>query len=166
MDVLINQDHATAITVSLPITSEAYAKAALRDAIVSVKNGLRFLVFSSVIKLIALIGLVIVAIPHVAKENLIWVIQPSFNNIGPATLLLFFSFQGYHTPCSYNGLCCRRSCDGYISRIQTISHYCKRRRIATAAIIWLLSHLTGEEATGIAVSIGVFSVIFLLMKTL
>ena len=71
--------------------------------IISARNGLRIVVFSSMIKLTALILLVIVAIPHVSKENLSWVIPPSFSNIGPATLLLFFAFQGFEVPLSNGG---------------------------------------------------------------
>jgi amino acid transporter len=60
----------------------------------SVKNGVRFVLFTGIGKLIPLVLLVLFAIPHVQTENLAWTIQPNINNIGSASLLLFFAFLG------------------------------------------------------------------------
>jgi APA family basic amino acid/polyamine antiporter len=69
----------------------------------SVKNGLRFVIVASIAKLIPLIVLVIIAIPYTDTVNLKWTVQPTTGNIGPATLLLFFAFQGFEVPLSNGG---------------------------------------------------------------
>ncbi len=69
----------------------------------SVKNGVRFVVFASIGKLIPLILLIIVAIPYVKAENLQWVSEPTVSNIGTASLLLFFAFLGLEVPLSNGG---------------------------------------------------------------
>lgn len=69
----------------------------------SVKNGVRFVVFASIGKLIPLVLLVIVATPHVSAENLKWVAEPTVNNIGAASLLLFFAFLGLEVSLSNGG---------------------------------------------------------------
>ena len=63
----------------------------------SVKNGVRFIFFTSIVKFIPLILLVFLAIPHVEAGNLKWVVQPTAATIGPAALLLFFAFLGLET---------------------------------------------------------------------
>lgn len=60
----------------------------------SVKNGVRFTVFAGIGKLIPLLLLVIIAIPHVQADNLKWVVVPTADGIGSASLLLFFAFLG------------------------------------------------------------------------
>jgi basic amino acid/polyamine antiporter, APA family len=69
----------------------------------SVKNGVRFVELAGIGKLIPLVLLVVVAIPHVSAENLKWVIQPVAGNIGAASLLLFFAFLGVEVPLSNGG---------------------------------------------------------------
>ncbi|MBC7937472.1 MAG: APC family permease [Rhizobacter sp.] len=68
----------------------------------SVKNGVRFVVFASIGKLLPLVILIAIAVPHVETENLKWVISPTLDNIGSASLLLFFAFLGFET-CLGNG---------------------------------------------------------------
>ncbi|RYF91387.1 MAG: APC family permease, partial [Chitinophagaceae bacterium] len=63
----------------------------------SVKNGVRFIFFTSIVKFIPLILLVFLAIPHVEANNLVWTVEPTAGNIGPAALLLFFAFLGLET---------------------------------------------------------------------
>ena len=69
----------------------------------SVKNGVGFVVFAGIGKLLALVVLIIVAIPYVEAENLKWVSEPTVSNIGAASLLLFFAFLGLEVPLSNGG---------------------------------------------------------------
>lgn len=63
----------------------------------SVKNGVRFVVFASITKLVPLIILVLISIPHAETGNLKWTIQPTADNVGAAALLLSFAFLGFET---------------------------------------------------------------------
>lgn len=63
----------------------------------SVKGGIRFAVVAGVGKLVPLLLLVVIAIPHVQTANLKWVTEPTIGNIGSASLLLFFAFLGLET---------------------------------------------------------------------
>ena len=58
----------------------------------SVKNGIRFIEFATLGKLVPMIVLVIVAARFVEPANLAWEIDPTVTNIGTASLLLFFAF--------------------------------------------------------------------------
>ncbi|MBC7888099.1 MAG: amino acid permease [Ferruginibacter sp.] len=69
----------------------------------SVKNGVRFIEFATLGKLIPMIVLVIVGARFVAPENLRWVTSPTIANIGTASLLLFFAFLGLEGPLSNGG---------------------------------------------------------------
>lgn len=60
----------------------------------SVKNGVRFVLFTGVGKIIPLVVLVIFSISQVQSENLSWAVQPNSTNIGAASLLLCFAFLG------------------------------------------------------------------------
>lgn len=69
----------------------------------SVKNGIRFVVFASIGKLIPLILLVVIALPKVSVENLNWIYEPTVSKIGTASVLLFFAFLGLEVPLSNGG---------------------------------------------------------------
>lgn len=69
----------------------------------SVKNGIRFIEFTTFGKLIPLVVLVIAGTAFVSTENLQWVAAPGIGNIGTASLLLFFAFMGMETPLSNGG---------------------------------------------------------------
>jgi APA family basic amino acid/polyamine antiporter len=69
----------------------------------SVKNGIRFIEFATLGKLIPMIILVIVAARFVEPSNLAWEIRPTVTNIGTASLLLFFAFIGLEGPLSNGG---------------------------------------------------------------
>jgi len=69
----------------------------------SVKNGVRFIEFATLGKLIPMIVLVIAGASFVATENLRWVTAPTISNIGTASLLLFFAFLGLEGPLSNGG---------------------------------------------------------------
>ncbi len=69
----------------------------------SVKNGIRFIEFAALGKLIPLIVLIIAAAWLVEPANLRWEIAPTFTNMGAASLLLFFCFLGLETPLCNGG---------------------------------------------------------------
>lgn len=69
----------------------------------SLKGGLRFVLFAGYGKIAAMLLLVVLAIPSVKAANLEWVVQPGFANIGAASLILFFAFQGFEVPLCNSG---------------------------------------------------------------
>ncbi|RYZ97569.1 MAG: amino acid permease [Sphingobacteriaceae bacterium] len=69
----------------------------------SVKNGVRFIEFATLGKLIPLILLVIAGAGFINTGNLQWVTTPTVANIGAASLLLFFAFMGFDSPLSNGG---------------------------------------------------------------
>lgn len=60
----------------------------------SVKNGVRFVLFTGIGKIVPLILLIIFAVPKIQAENLSWTIQPTITNLGSASLLLVYAFLG------------------------------------------------------------------------
>ena len=69
----------------------------------SVKNGVRLIEFATLGKLIPLIAVVVAGAALVSSENLRWTIEPTFSNLGAASLLLFFAFIGLDGPLSNGG---------------------------------------------------------------
>ncbi len=69
----------------------------------SVKNGIRFIELAAFGKLIPLMVLVIAGAGYISKGNLQWTIAPTIDNIGSASLLLFYAFMGFETPLSNGG---------------------------------------------------------------
>lgn len=69
----------------------------------SVKNGVRFIEFATLGKLIPMIALVIVGAGFISPKNLEWTVSPDISNIGSASLLLFFAFIGLEGPLSNGG---------------------------------------------------------------
>ena len=63
----------------------------------SVKNGIRFIFLTSILKFIPLLLLILLAIPHVQADNLRWTVPATAQNIGPSAFLLFFAFLGLET---------------------------------------------------------------------
>jgi basic amino acid/polyamine antiporter, APA family len=69
----------------------------------SVKNGVRLIEFATLGKLIPLIAVVVAGAAFLSPENLHWTIEPTFSNLGAASLLLFFAFIGLDGPLSNGG---------------------------------------------------------------
>ncbi len=69
----------------------------------NVKNGVRFIEFTALGKLLPLVILILAGTFFVSPTNLKWVIEPTINNVGSASLLLFFAFMGLETPLSNGG---------------------------------------------------------------
>ncbi|MEJ8841752.1 amino acid permease [Lacibacter sp. H375] len=69
----------------------------------SVKNGVRLIEFAALGKLIPLIAVVVAGAAFLSPENLRWTIEPTFSNLGTASLLLFFAFIGLDGPLSNGG---------------------------------------------------------------
>jgi basic amino acid/polyamine antiporter, APA family len=68
-----------------------------------VKNGVRFIEWVAVGKLVPLVLLVIVAIPSIATENLRWTSSFTVDDIGTASLLLIYAFLGVETAITNGG---------------------------------------------------------------
>ncbi len=61
------------------------------------KHGLRLVMFASLAKLIPLLLLIAFGTAHIQMENLAWEKTFSFQDIGSATLILFYAFLGLET---------------------------------------------------------------------
>ena len=69
----------------------------------SVKNGVRFVEFATLAKLLPVLVLIIIGARFVLTENLRFVTTPDPALIGKASLLLFFAFMGFESPLSNGG---------------------------------------------------------------
>ncbi len=69
----------------------------------SVKNSVRFIELAAFGKIIPLIILVVCSIRYVSPVNLKWIAAPSIENIGSASLLLFFAYMGFEAPLANGG---------------------------------------------------------------
>jgi amino acid transporter len=69
----------------------------------SLKNGVRFIEFAAVGKLIPLALFIILGAGFISTKNLVWTSIPSLTSVGSASLLLFFAFIGMETPVTNGG---------------------------------------------------------------
>jgi basic amino acid/polyamine antiporter, APA family len=69
----------------------------------SVKHSVRLIEIAAFGKIIPLVILIFWGIPHISAGNLKWVIAPTVNNIGAASLMLFFAFMGFEAPLCNGG---------------------------------------------------------------
>ncbi|MEP7268604.1 MAG: amino acid permease [Saprospiraceae bacterium] len=68
-----------------------------------VKYGNRFVIFTTFMKLIPLLLIICFGISHITLNNLKWVANPGMDNIGNASLLLFFAFAGGEAALNVSG---------------------------------------------------------------
>ncbi len=67
------------------------------------KQGVRFIVFTTIAKLIPLLLLVAFGTGHITAENLQWKHALTLNNIGASTLVLFYAFLGIESAVTNSG---------------------------------------------------------------
>lgn len=67
------------------------------------KQGVRFIVFTTIAKLIPLLLLVAFGTGHIVVENLQWKQTLTVNNIGASTLVLFYAFLGIESAVTNSG---------------------------------------------------------------
>lgn len=67
------------------------------------KNGVRFIIFTTLAKLIPLLLLIVFGVRHISAANLQWKNSFTFNDIGSTSLVLFFAFLGIETAVSNSG---------------------------------------------------------------
>ena len=67
------------------------------------KNGVRFIVFTTVAKLIPLLLIIGFGTGHISIENLHWKISPTLTSIGASSLVLFYAFLGIETAVTNSG---------------------------------------------------------------
>jgi basic amino acid/polyamine antiporter, APA family len=67
------------------------------------KQGVRFVQFITVIKILPLLGIVIFGFSHVNSANLHWEHLPSLKTFADTSLVLFFAFAGFETTLSVSG---------------------------------------------------------------
>lgn len=69
----------------------------------SLKHSVRFIELAAFTKLIPLVLLVFAGAGYISSENLHWTISPTIDNIGAASLLLFYAFLGIEVPITNTG---------------------------------------------------------------
>ena len=67
------------------------------------KQGVRFVQFITIIKLLPLFGIIIFGFSHIKASNLHWEHLPSLKTFGNTALVLFFAFAGFETSLSVSG---------------------------------------------------------------
>lgn len=67
------------------------------------KEGVAFIKWITIIKLLPLIGIIIFGLGHINSSNLHWEHLPSLNTFGNTTLVLFFAFAGFETALGASG---------------------------------------------------------------
>ena len=67
------------------------------------KYGVRFIMFTTIAKLIPLLLIIGFGTGHIALENLQWKVSLSLNNIGASSLILFYAFLGIETAVTNGG---------------------------------------------------------------
>ena len=68
-----------------------------------VKYGIRFIVFTTIAKLIPLLLIIAFGTGHIVLQNLEWKIPLTINNIGSSSLILFYAFLGIETAVTNGG---------------------------------------------------------------
>lgn len=71
--------------------------------ILSVKSGVRFVVITTILKIVPLVLIIVIGIFHISKENIIVHSIPEFKTIGETSLLLLFAFFGAETALNISG---------------------------------------------------------------
>ncbi len=66
-------------------------------------NGVRFVILTTLAKLIPLVLLIVFGVSHISVDNLQWKNSFTFNDIGSTSLILFFAFLGIETAVSNSG---------------------------------------------------------------
>ncbi|MGN6533449.1 MAG: APC family permease [Ginsengibacter sp.] len=67
------------------------------------KQGVGFVKFITIVKLLPLIAIIIFGFSHIKIANLHWEELPSFNTFGNTILVLFFAFAGFETALNVSG---------------------------------------------------------------
>lgn len=67
------------------------------------KQGVRFVQYITIVKLIPLFGIILFGIAHVKTSNLHWDHFPSLATFGDTALVLFFAFAGFETSLNSSG---------------------------------------------------------------
>ncbi|HNA16295.1 MAG TPA: amino acid permease [Ferruginibacter sp.] len=67
------------------------------------RYGVRFIIFTTVAKLIPLLLIVGFGTGHISMENLQWKIAPTFSTVGASSLVLFYAFLGIETAVTNSG---------------------------------------------------------------
>ena len=67
------------------------------------KNGVKFVIFTTLAKLVPLLLIVIFGMSHISADNLQWKNPFTFNDIGSTSLILFFAFLGIESAVTSSG---------------------------------------------------------------
>ena len=67
------------------------------------KNGVRFIVFTAIAKLIPLLLIIGFGTGYITVENLHWKVAPTLHDLGASSLVLFYAFLGIETAVTNSG---------------------------------------------------------------
>jgi basic amino acid/polyamine antiporter, APA family len=103
---------ADSLSVIFPVFSNLWIRGLLYFVLLSflvltnirgAKQGVAFIEWITVIKLLPLFGIIIFGFSMINSENLHWEHLPSLNTFGNTTLVLFFAFAGFETALGASG---------------------------------------------------------------
>lgn len=103
---------ADSLTVIFPVFSNPFIRGLFFFVLIAflvvtnirgAKQGVAFIKWITIIKLLPLIGIVIFGLSHINSSNLHWEHLPSLNTFGNTTLVLFFAFAGFETALGASG---------------------------------------------------------------
>jgi len=103
---------ADSLSVLYPAFSNAWIRALLYALILGLlvvvnvrgaKQGIFFVQFVTIIKVLPLVGIILFGFSHIKAENLQWEHLPSFKTFADTALVLFFAFAGFETALGVSG---------------------------------------------------------------
>jgi amino acid transporter len=103
---------ADSLTVLYPVFSNAWIRALLYTLILGqliivnvrgAKQGIFFVQFITIIKVLPLAGIILFGFSHIQAENLRWEQLPSIKTFADTALILFFAFAGFETSLGISG---------------------------------------------------------------
>lgn len=103
---------ADSLSVIYPVFSNPWMRALLFFVLIGfmilinirgTKQGVAFVKWITVIKLLPLIGIIIFGFGHIKLGNLHWEYLPSLNTFGNTVLILFFAFAGFESALGVSG---------------------------------------------------------------
>ena len=69
----------------------------------STKNGVRFIIFTTIAKLLPLLLIIIFGVSHISAANLEWKTAFTFSDVGTTSLILVYAFLGIETAVTNSG---------------------------------------------------------------
>ncbi|MBS4044538.1 MAG: amino acid permease [Chitinophagaceae bacterium] len=107
--------------------------------IVGVKSGIRFVMVTTIVKMVPLVLIIVIGLFHISKQNIVVHSIPEFKTIGETSLILLFAFFGAETALSISGEI--KNPNKTIPKAIFIS-------ISTVVLIYLLTQFVAQGVLG------------------